>query len=53
VVEVGITDSGKALLAKMDSEVAEMHGRVARHLDSEELRMLSSLLERLRADQVA
>lgn len=52
VVEVGITESGKALLSRMDPEVAEMQARVSRHLSGEELRTLSSLLERLRADQV-
>ncbi|MFT4603317.1 MAG: DNA-binding MarR family transcriptional regulator [Rhodothermales bacterium] len=52
VVEVGITDTGKTLLEQMDPEVSQMQTRVARHLDGEELLALSSLLERLRADQV-
>ncbi len=51
VVKVGITESGKTLLATMDPEVSEMQAGIARHLDGEELRTLSSLLERLRADQ--
>ncbi|NNE69851.1 MAG: MarR family transcriptional regulator [Rhodothermales bacterium] len=52
VVEVGITERGRALLEIMDPEIAEMQLHVSRHLSEDELATLSSLLERYRTDQV-
>lgn len=51
VVEVGITPSGLDVLARLDEPMAEAVTRAARHLSDDELRTLSALLERLRADQ--
>jgi DNA-binding MarR family transcriptional regulator len=51
VVEVAITDDGLALLAGLDAPVAAALEHLARHLSGAELRALSDLLEKLRADQ--
>ncbi|MDQ7041061.1 MAG: MarR family transcriptional regulator [Rhodothermus sp.] len=51
VVEVGITEKGLALLARMQPVVDEAQERLMRRLSPEELRLLSDLLDRLRADE--
>jgi len=51
VVEVGITDEGRALLDRMAPEVEETQERLTRHLSEKEQRQLSDLLEKLREDQ--
>lgn len=52
VVEVGITDRGRALLEIMDPEIKELQARVSRHLSDDDLSNLSRLLEQYRTDQV-
>jgi DNA-binding MarR family transcriptional regulator len=51
VVEVGITEEGRALLDRMASEVDAVQQRLTRHLSKDEQRQLSDLLEKLREDQ--
>ncbi len=51
VVEVGITEKGLELLARMQPVVDEAQERLMRRLSPEELRLLSDLLDRLRADE--
>ena len=48
VVEVRITADGLQLLKEMDAQVREMHLRQLGHLDQEELRQLTHLLQRAR-----
>ncbi|MEM8557418.1 MAG: MarR family transcriptional regulator [Bacteroidota bacterium] len=52
VVEVGITDVGRATLARLDGPVDTRLARLTQHLTEDELHTLSDLLEKLRADQV-
>ena len=47
-VDIAITEEGLTLLAEMDAPIGEMHRRTARAITSEEARVLSGLLERLR-----
>ena len=49
VVEVSITDAGHALLERMSEVVEAEIRRLAANLSDDELRMLSELLERMRA----
>lgn len=51
VVEVGITAEGLALVNQMQERVDAANRRLMQHLSEDELRMLSDLLERARADQ--
>ena len=51
VVEVGITEAGRALIQQMEAPVAATVARLTRHLSEAESAQLSALLERLRADQ--
>ena len=51
VVEVEITDSGLALLERLDTPIEAAIQRLTAHLSSDELTTLSRLLERLRTDQ--
>ena len=51
VVEVGITEEGRALLNRMAPEVDAAQQRLTRHLSKDEQRQLSDLLEKLREDQ--
>ena len=51
VVEVTITPKGLDLLATLDGPMEAAIHHAARHLSSEELRTLASLLEKLRSDQ--
>lgn len=53
VVEVSITADGLALLKTLDGPVDDAIERVTRHLSDDDLRTLSSLLERVRTDQEA
>ena len=50
VVEVGITQQGLELLEQMDEPVQTFIRNITRHLDEEEARQLSQLLEKLRID---
>ena len=52
VVEVEITDAGLEVLSELDGPVEDAIHRTTRHLSADELATLSSLLERLRTDQV-
>jgi DNA-binding MarR family transcriptional regulator len=47
-VHVGITEAGRALLARLAPEVRECHGRQLGHLDPEEIQTLSELLRKAR-----
>lgn len=51
VVEVGITEKGLDLLARMQDDIRAAQDRVTRHLSADEHRQLIDLLERLRTDQ--
>ncbi len=51
VVEVGITEKGLELLARMQPVVDAAQERLMRRLSPEELRLLSELLDRLRVDE--
>lgn len=51
VVEVEITDAGRALLASLDEPMAESTARLTRHLTDDDLARLSGLLETMRTDQ--
>lgn len=51
VVEVGITEKGLELLARMQPVVDEAQERLMSRLSPEELRQLSELLDRLRVDE--
>ncbi|SHK32006.1 MarR family winged helix-turn-helix transcriptional regulator [Rhodothermus profundi] len=51
VVEVGITEKGLELLARMQPVVDEAQERLMSRLSAEELRLLSELLDRLRVDE--
>ena len=51
VVEVGITEKGLELLARMQPVVDAAQERLMRRLSPEELRLLSDLLDRLRVDE--
>ena len=51
VVEVSITEKGLALLDRLDAPVQVLMEHVTHHLSDDELRALSGLLEKLRADQ--
>lgn len=53
VVQVAISAAGRELLGRMEPVMHEVQEKVARHLSESELGDLSSLLERLRTDQVA
>ncbi len=53
VVEVGITEKGLELLARMQPVVDAAQERLMRRLSPEELRLLSDLLDRLRVDEDA
>ena len=50
-VEVAITEAGLVLLSELDGPARGEIAAVTRHLTDDELATLSSLLERLRADQ--
>ena len=52
VVRVSITDTGLNLLQKLDEPVTKTIDRLTEDLSDDELVMLSSLLERLRTNQV-
>lgn len=52
VVRVSITDTGLDLLRHLDAPVEDTIGRITEHLSDDELEALSSLLERLRTNQV-
>lgn len=52
VVEVGITEAGLDLLAKIDAPLTEAMERLGTHLDDAQHARLSELLETLRTDQV-
>lgn len=52
VVEVGITETGIALLDRMDPKINAIHQRLARHLSETELASLNDMLDRYRTDQV-
>ena len=49
VVKTRITPEGLRVLAELDAPVQEMHRRQLHHLPAKELRQLSRLLERVRA----
>ena len=51
VVEVGITDEGRALLSRMDADIEAVEQRLMQHLSPDEHRHLSALLDRIRTDQ--
>lgn len=51
VVEVGITDKGLTLLARMQDDIEATQQRLTEHLTAEEQRLLSDLLERMRTNQ--
>ena len=51
VVEVGITDEGRALLSRMDADIEAVEQRLMHHLSPDEHRHLSHLLDRIRTDQ--
>jgi len=51
VVEVGITEKGLELLARMQPVVDAAQERLMSRLSPEELRLLSELLDRLRVDE--
>lgn len=51
VVEVGITEKGLELLARMQPVVDAAQERLMSRLSPEELRLLSELLDRLRIDE--
>ncbi|MEM6783552.1 MAG: MarR family winged helix-turn-helix transcriptional regulator [Bacteroidota bacterium] len=51
VVEVGITDTGRATLARLDGPVDARLAHLTQHLTEDELHTLSHLLEKLRTDQ--
>lgn len=51
VVEVGITEKGLRLLARMQPAVDAAQERLMSRLSADELRLLSTLLDRLRADE--
>jgi len=51
VVQVSITEKGLDLLARLDDPMEALMARLTRYLSDEELRTLSSLLEKLRTDQ--
>ena len=53
VVEVGITDDGRALLSRMDADIEAVEQRLMQHLSPDEHRHLSCLLDRIRTDQAA
>ena len=53
VVQVAISVAGRELLDRLEPVMTEMQEKMARHLSESELGELSSLLERLRTDQVA
>ena len=51
VVEVGITEEGLALLARMQDDVEAVENRLTEHLTAGDHRHLCELLERLRTNQ--
>ncbi|WP_054684178.1 MarR family winged helix-turn-helix transcriptional regulator [Rhodothermus marinus] len=53
VVEVGITEKGLELLARMQPVVDAAQERLMSRLSPEELRLLSELLDRLRVDDAS
>lgn len=53
VVEVGITDAGLSLLEKLDPPVEALHARLGDGMTDEEFQTLSTLLEKLRAQEPA
>lgn len=52
VVRVSITETGLELLQQLDEPVEATTHQIAEHLSDDELETLSSLLERLRTNQV-
>lgn len=52
VVRVTITGAGLTLLDQLDGPIEETLDRITEHLSTDELVMLSGLLERLRTNQV-
>ena len=50
VVEVGITDTGRAVLQKLDAHVERMPKAMLGHLGAKKLRQLGNLLESVIAD---
>ncbi|SRR5690554_5954325 len=51
VVQVGISNRGMDLLARMDEPIKAAEQRLARHLSADDQRRLCGLLEKLRLDQ--
>jgi len=51
VVKTRITPEGLRVLAELDAPVQELHRRQLHHLPAKELRQLSRLLERVRAQE--
>jgi DNA-binding MarR family transcriptional regulator len=52
VVHVSITEDGRAILARLDQPVLDLHRRQLGHMTADELRTLSDLLAKARAPHV-